>query len=128
MLHRQRFEAQGYRTCQNILNLAKGSTEKKRLLEQACQELIAQDTGRLISYTSVKQHLAALRARAAARPTTGATKTGRSRTSTPLGAGPRDTRGAHLAGPDRFSLDALLQHRNEAPNRHNDTDQDGVQR
>jgi len=127
VLHRQRIEAQGYRTCQNILHLAKGSTEKKRLLEQACQELIAQDTGRLISYTSVKQHLAALRAQAAARPTTGAAKTGTQRTATPLATGPRDTRGAHLVGPDRFNLDALLQHRNEAPKQHNDTVQDGSQ-
>src|SRR5699024_2212361 len=129
VLHRQRIEAQGYRTCQNILHLAKGSTEKKRLLEQACQELIAQDTGRLISYTSVKQHLAALRAQAADRPTTGATKTGTQRTWTPLGAGPRDTRGAHLAGPDRFSLDALLKHRNDGSERqHDGTDQNGGQR
>src|SRR5690625_472466 len=96
VLNRQRIEAQGYRTCQNILGLAKGSTDNKRLLEQACQELIAQDTGRVISYTSVKQQLAALRAQAAARPTTGPTA---------LGSGRRDTRGAHLAGPDRFSLD-----------------------
>ena len=122
VLNRQRIEAQGYRTCQNILGLAKGSTDNKRLLEQACQELIARDTDRLISYTSVKQQLAALRAQAAARPTTGATKTGTQRGPTPLGSGPRDTRGAHLAGPDRFSLDALLAHR------HNGTDQDGGQR
>lgn len=128
VLHRQRIEAQGYRTCQNILNLAKGSTEKKRLLEQACQELIAQQTGRLISYTSVKQHLAALRAQAADRPTTGATKPSGQRTSTPMGTGPRDTRGAHLAGPDRFSLDALLQHRHDPEQQHDGIDQDGGQR
>ncbi|NWN88258.1 MAG: IS21 family transposase [Micrococcaceae bacterium] len=120
VLHRQRIEAQGYRTCQNILHLAKGSTEKKRLLEQACHELIVQDTGRLISYTSVKQQLAALRALATDRPTTGAARSNQ-RSATPLVTEPRDTRGAHLAGPDRFSLDALLQHRK-------DDQQDGGQR
>lgn len=111
VLHRQRIEAQGYRTCQNILGLASGPTQNKLLLERACQELLAQaqDGGRMISYTSVKQHIAALRAVAAARPTT---TTGwaaqRPVGATPVDTGSRDTRGAHLAGPDDFSLDAWL--------------------
>lgn len=116
VLNRQRIEAQGYRACQNILSLAAGKTHNKLLLERACQELLAQaqDAGRLISYTAVKQHIAALRSQAAARPTTAAQRLPQQRDATPLGTGPRDTSGAHLAGADRFSLDALLgQHRDD---------------
>lgn len=124
VLNRQRIEAQGYRACQNILSLATGNTNNKLLLERACQELIAQDTGRMISYTSLKQHIAALRAQAATRPTTTPHKASQQpRGTTPLGTGPRDTTGAHLAGADRFSLDALLEHR-QADSDH----QDGGQR
>lgn len=124
VLNRQRIEAQGYRTCQNILGLASGSTNNKLLLERACQELIAQGTGRLISYTAVKQHIAALRAQAESRPTTtSGAASQQPRGATPLVAGPRDTAGAHLAGAERFSLDALLGHRDDTQQQ-----QDGGQR
>lgn len=103
VLNRQRIEAQGYRSCQNILGLGKG--DNKQLLEHACQQLISQTSRRAISYTAVKQHLAALRSQAAARPTT----TPAPRPTTAAGPPPerRDTRGAHLAGPEQFSLAAL---------------------
>ena len=106
VLDRQRIEAQGYRTCQNILGLAKGGSSKT-LLERACQQLLAEPPGRPISYSAVKQRMAALRAQAAARPTTPAGD--RSRPSFDPVPDRRDTTGAHLAGPDRFSLNSLLQ-------------------
>lgn len=104
VLDRQRIEAQGYRTCRNILDLAKGDNNKT-LLERACQHVVAQDISRPVSYTAVKQRMAALRAQAAARPATGAEQFG-----VPLEppVDRRDTSGAHLAGPERFRLNALL--------------------
>ncbi|MCT2100044.1 hypothetical protein M3E00_15865 [Dietzia cinnamea] len=104
VLDRQRIEAQGYRSCQNILALARG--ENKMLLERACGQLVSETARRAISYTAVKQRLAALRAQAAARPTTTeAPPATTARVEPP--AGRRDTTGAHLAGPEQFSLAAL---------------------
>ncbi|MGW3485653.1 IS21 family transposase [Rhodococcus indonesiensis] len=104
LLDRQRIEAQGYRSCQNILALARG--DNKMLLERACGQLVSETSRRAISYTAVKQHLAALRSQAAARPTTTAPPP---TTTAAVGPPPgrRDTRGAHLAGPEQFSLTAL---------------------
>jgi hypothetical protein len=95
-------EAQGYRSCQNILALGKSD---KQLLERACGQLVSEQTRRAISYTAVKQRLAALRAQAAARPTTAAEPATAASVAPP--AGQRDTTGAHLAGPEQFSLAAL---------------------
>src|SRR5699024_3764932 len=105
VLERQRIEAQGYRSCQNILSLAKGGSNKT-LLERACHQLLEEPPGRPFSYTAVKQRMAALRAQADARPTTPAGE--RPRPSYDPMPDRRDTTGAHLAGPDRFSLNALL--------------------
>lgn len=102
MLDRQRIEAQGYRSCQNILALARG--DNKALLERACGQLIDETSPRAVSYTAVKQRLAALRAQAAARPTTTAAGSARPVDPPP---GRRDTTGAHLAGAEQFSLAAL---------------------
>lgn len=104
VLDRQRIEAQGYRSCQNILAMARG--DNKMLLERACGQLVSETSRRAISYTAVKQRLAALRAQAAARPTTTAAPPA---TTTRLAPPPgrRDTTGAHLAGPEQFSLAAL---------------------
>ncbi|MDM7489839.1 IS21 family transposase [Rhodococcus sp. CSLK01-03] len=102
LLDRQRIEAQGYRSCQNILALGKSD---KQLLERACGQLVSEQTRRAISYTAVKQRLAALRAQAAARPTT--TAASATATSAVPPEGRRDTTGAHLAGPEQFSLSAL---------------------
>ena len=106
VLDRPRIEAQGYRACQNILALGKG--DNKPLLEHTCGQLISDTARRAISYTAVKQRLAALRAQAAARPTTTPTAPSPSDT-TPAEPPPgrRDTSGAHLAGPEHFSLAAL---------------------
>ncbi|ANI91114.1 IS21 family transposase [Dietzia timorensis] len=106
VLDRQRIEAQGYRSCQNILALARG--DNKMLLERACGQLVSETSRRAISYTAVKQQLAALRAQAAARPTTTTAATTPA-TATPVAVPPdrRDTTGAHLAGPEQFSLAVL---------------------
>lgn len=105
VLDRQRIEAQGYRSCQNILALARG--DNKMLLERACGQLVSETSRRAISYTAVKQQLAALRTQAAARPTT--TKPAVAATTDRLEPPPgrRDTTGAHLAGPEQFSLAVL---------------------
>lgn len=104
LLDSRRIEAQGYRSCQNILSLGRG--EAKPLLEQACGQLIDEGTTRAISYTAVKQRLAAVRAQAAARPSTESAAPPAAEPITPP-TGRRDTTGAHLAGPEQFSLAAL---------------------
>nr|WP_236885840.1 hypothetical protein [Dietzia massiliensis] len=53
VLDRQRIEAQGYRSCQNIPALARG--DNKMLLERACGQLVSETSRRAISYTAVKQ-------------------------------------------------------------------------
>ena len=77
------------------------------LLERVCGQLVSETSRRAISYTAVKQQLAALRTQAAARPTT--TQPAVAATTDRLEPPPdrRDTTGAHLAGPEQFSLAAL---------------------
>ncbi len=53
-------EAQGYRSCMNILELGKRGS--RVLLEQACRGLVDEDPHRQITYTAVKNRLTALRA------------------------------------------------------------------
>ena len=108
LLDRQRIEAQGYRSCQNILALGRG--DNKMLLERACGQLVSETARRAISYTAVKQQLAALRAQAAARPTTTAALPPATATPVAVPQRRRDTTGAHLAGPEQFSLAALTGH------------------
>ncbi|MEV8136802.1 IS21 family transposase [Microbacterium aurantiacum] len=99
-------EAQGYRSCMNILDLGKRGS--RVLLEQACRQLVDEDPHRQISYNAVKHRITALRAGLDARPST-TTEAGVVITSpTGIGApGRRDTSRAHLAGAMAFSLDAL---------------------
>lgn len=100
-------EAQGYRSCMNILDL--GRRGSRVLLEQACQGLVDEDPHRQITYTAVKNRITALRASADARPsTTDGDILGGIVASPTVGAsGRRDTSRAHLAGAGAFSLDAL---------------------
>ena len=105
VLDRQRIEAQGYRSCQNILALARG--DNKMLLERACGQLVSETSRRAISYTAVKQQLAALRTQAAARPTTTQPAVAATTDRLEPPPGRRDTTGAHLAGPEQFSLAVL---------------------
>jgi len=99
-------EAQGFRSCMNILDLGKRGS--RHLLEQACQQVCEEDPHRQISYTAIKHRLTVLRAHQDERPTT----TGSRPPSVPgddsaLSSRARDTSRAHLAGASAFSLDAL---------------------
>ena len=99
-------EAQGYRSCMNILDL--GKRGDRVLLEQACRQLIDEDPYRQISYTAVKHRITALRAGLDARPTVSDDIPGGVVASPTVGApGRRDTSRAHLAGAGAFRLDAL---------------------
>jgi transposase len=98
-------EAQGFRSCMNILDL--GKRGNRHLLEAACQQLVA-DPHRQISYTAVKHRLTALRAEDNERPTTGGSDI--HAIAPAAGAGrpaSRDTSRAHLAGAGAFSLESL---------------------
>jgi len=106
LLDSKKIEAQGFRSCMNILEL--GKRGGRQILEAACARLIA-DKHRQISYTGVKHAMAAIRAEANARPTTTA--------GLPPGVNSsgervveRDTSRAHLAGPGAFTLEAILSH------------------
>ena len=126
LLDAHTIEAQGFRSCMNILDL--GKRGNRHLLEQACQHLIETDPTRRVTYTAVKTRLSALRAEQDQRPST----TGIDPTASPLfgvppaaevAAGPaRDTSRAHLAGAHAFSLNALTR---PAPADHS---QEGSQR
>ncbi|RAX48479.1 IS21 family transposase [Arthrobacter sp. AQ5-05] len=104
LLDRMKIEAQGYRSCMNILGLGKGNN--RRLLEQACGELCGQDERIQISYTALKNRMAALRAAHAERP---AADGGQRSAGMPAAPPPghRDTSKAHLGGIAEFSLEAL---------------------
>lgn len=100
-------EAQGYRSCMNILDLGKRGS--RVLLEQACNGLVDEDPHRQITYTAVKNRITALRAGLDARPTVSIDEntTGVIGLPTVAAPGRRDTSRAHLAGAGAFSLDAL---------------------
>ena len=106
LLDAKTIEAQGFRSCMNILDL--GKRGGRQLLEQACRRLTDEDTHRQISYTAIKHRLTLLRAEQDQRPTT----TGSGPRFEPDGdtassSRTRDTSRAHLAGAAAFSLDAL---------------------
>ncbi|MBP1325042.1 transposase [Leucobacter exalbidus] len=106
LLDGKKIEAQGFRSCMNILELGKRSN--RSLLEHACRQLTDEDPHRQISYTAVKHRLTAIRAEHHARPQT--ESTGRPGVPSSAGAGSpgvRDTSRAYLAGAAAFSLDAL---------------------
>lgn len=97
-------EAQGFRSCMNILEL--GKRDNRALLEQACRQLTDEDPYRQISYTAVKHRITVLRAGDNERPTASDTLDitsvqAWSRTDV------RDTSRAHLSGAKAFSLDIL---------------------
>ena len=68
LLDEQKIEAQGFRSCMNILDL--GKRGNRALLEQACRQLTDTDADRRITYTAVKNHITALRAQQDQRPAT----------------------------------------------------------
>src|SRR5699024_9389905 len=103
LLDSKRIEAQGFRSCMNILGLGKRSG--RQLLERACERLVESDANRQISYTGVKNTIAAIRTEDAGRPTTSQGRPAGARGGAGRVTG-RDTSGAHLAGPQAFSLEA----------------------
>jgi hypothetical protein len=109
LLDGKAIEAQGYRSCMNILDLGKRAGQNRILLEQACRALVGEDPHRQITYTSVKHRMSALRAEGDQRPTTSDSGGGGGgiMPAPTVGATGRDTSRAHLAGAQAFSLDAL---------------------
>jgi transposase len=107
LLDGKAIEAQGYRSCMNILDLGKRAGQNRILLEQACRGLVGEDPHRQITYTSVKHRMSALRADSDQRPTTSDGGGGAIMPAPRVGAAGRDTSRAHLAGAKAFSLDAL---------------------
>ena len=102
LLDSRTIEAQGFRSCMNILDLGKHGN--RPLLEQACRHVI-EDPHRQVSYTAIKHHLSMLRAEHNGRPTSsGSSVASSSRAGRPDG---RDTSRAHLSGAGAFSLHAL---------------------
>lgn len=107
LLDSKTIEAQGFRSCMNILDL--GKRGNRLLLEQACRRLTDGDGPRQISYTAVKHAIAAIRAEQDARPS--ADPEAWARADTPPSSRPpagRDTSRAHLAGISAFTLDNLI--------------------
>ena len=98
--------AQGYLPARNILGMGKG--ENKIILEEACRRLVGEgDQPRAVSYTAVKNMMAAVRSDLAARPTT--------TTEVPPRPSGQDQKSQHhrrrgglLGGADQFSLDSLM--------------------
>ncbi|MGM7672212.1 IS21 family transposase [Microbacterium sp. A93] len=101
LLDAKAIEAQGYRSCMNILSL--GKNENRLLLEQACRLLVEENETRPVSYTAIKHRITALRAQRDSRPTTTAGPPQHRTAPAPA----RDTRSAHLDGIEQFSLAAL---------------------
>lgn len=99
LLDSKAIEAQGFRSCMNILGLGKG--DNRPLLEAACKQLV-DDGARTVSYTAVKHRITALRVGLDRRPTTSDTTP-----QTPGRVADRDTTTAHLGGAEQISLDAL---------------------
>lgn len=89
-----------------------GKHGNKPILEEACQRLTANDDSRrAVSYTAVKNMMAAVRKEHATRPR-GLDQPPRSTTTNqPTGPAPsdRDTTGAFLGGVEQFSMDNLAQ-------------------
>ncbi|XBH23120.1 IS21 family transposase [Jonesiaceae bacterium BS-20] len=107
LLDGKKIEAQGFRSCMNILDLGKRGSRPQ--LEQACKDLIQGGVPRQISYTAVKNALSVVKAEQNQRPQTTGTASRTTRAGSVDLRLPtnRDTSGAHLAGPQAFSLEAL---------------------
>ena len=104
LLDGRKIEAQGFRSCMNVLDLAKNGN--RMLLERACARLIT-DEHRQITYTAVKHALTAVRAEQDQRPRSSPASDRTPSATTPVRPTGRDTSGAYLAGAEAFTLDAL---------------------
>ena len=101
--------AQAYQACRNVLNMGKHTN--KPILEEACRRLVSTDGARrAVSYTAVKNMMAAVRKDTSTRPTGTDLPTDQP-TGRPADGAPaptaRDTRGAYLGGAAQFSLENL---------------------
>ena len=97
--------AQAYQACRNVLNMGKHTN--KPILEEACRRLVATDgSRRAVSYTAVKNMMAAVRKDTSTRPAGTDLPTNRPTPEAPAPAA-RDTRGAYLGGAAQFSLHNL---------------------
>lgn len=105
LLDRMKIEAQGYRSCMNILGLGKGNN--RSLLEEACRALCTQEPARSISYTAIKHQITVVRAAHAARPAVSDPPWDASGVPAAPALGLRDTSKAHLGGIEEFRLDVL---------------------
>ena len=105
LLDEQKIEAQGFRSCMNILDL--GKRGNRVLLEQACRQLTDADADRRITYPAVKNRITGLRAQQDQRPATDPAGRRPDPLSPPDRRAARDTSRAYLAGASAFSLDAL---------------------
>ena len=105
LLDEQKIEAQGFRSCMNILDL--GKRGNRALLEQACRQLTDVDEDRPITYTAVKNRITGLRTQQDQRPATDPAGARPDPASPPGRSAARDTSRAYLAGASAFSLDAL---------------------
>ncbi|MDK8883017.1 IS21 family transposase, partial [Corynebacterium striatum] len=98
-----------YQSCRNVLSMGKHAN--KPILEEACLRLTSHDgSRRAVSYTAVKNMMAAVRKEHTTRPR-GFDQA--QRTTTPILTDsaviePRDTTGALLGGADQFSMDNLM--------------------
>lgn len=105
LLDAKTIEAQGFRSCMNILDL--GKRGNRALLELACCQLTEADDDRPITYTAVKNRITALRAQQDQRPAADPAGRPGEPLSPPDRHASRDTSGAYLAGAGAFSLEAL---------------------
>ncbi|MCG7295249.1 IS21 family transposase, partial [Corynebacterium sp. ACRPY] len=109
MIAAKAIPAQAYQSCRNVLSMGKHAN--KLVLEEACKRLLSSDgTRRAVSYTAVKNMMAAVRKEAATRPhgfDQPAPATPGHRAHAPAAA-TRDTSGAYLGGAAQFSLDNLI--------------------
>lgn len=105
LLDGRKIEAQGFRSCMNILDL--GKRGNRAMLEQACRELTDADEDRQITYTAVKNRITWLRAQQDRRPATDPAGRRPDPLSPPDRGAARDTSRAYLSGASAFSLDAL---------------------
>lgn len=96
--------AQAYLPARNILAMGKG--DNKPILEEACLRLVGDATRRrAISYTAVKNMVAAVRSDQATRPATTPTSRAHARSTPPPHW--HGDRGGLLGGAGQFSLEAL---------------------
>ena len=109
MITAKAIPAQAYQSCRNVLSMGKHAN--KPVLEEACKRLLSCDgTRRAVSYTAVKNMMAAVRKEAATRPH-GFDQPAPATPAHPAhapAAATRDTSGAYLGGAAQFSLDNLI--------------------